>query len=194
MDPINMNSINMANSLNRFINFPMILTRKITKESLFAAILNEAVALTNCDGATLYTPGPDGLDFQHMITRSKNWEWTSQNKAIVMKPVPMEKRFVCSYVAMSAQPTNIMDVYEAREYDFEGTYQYDQQNHYRTKTMLVVPMKTEPNGLVGVIQLINAMDEDGNIVPFVMKHVQIVMSLGALAALKLDNMKLHGEI
>ena len=194
MDMPNPSLVNTVAGLNRFVNLPVKLTKRLSLEELFAIVLNESVELTNCDGATLYMPEGDSLTFQHMITRSKKWELTRSTGASELKPVPMEKKFVCAYAAMSGKPINIMDVYEAREYDFAGTYQYDQMNSYRTKSMLVAPMMTEESGLCGVIQLINAMDEDGNIVPFVTKHVQIMMAIGALAALKMDDMKLRGEL
>lgn len=177
----------------RLINLSVKLSRKMNKDEVCTLALDEAMTIVNCDGGTIYLPHRDGLAFQYMVTRSKSWKLNSADGTRMPWPVPMRKEFVCAYVAMSEKPINIMDVYNATEYDFKGTYKYDRENQYRTKSMLVVPICTESSGLMGVLQLINALDEAGNTVPFMTRHVQYMQSLGAMTALKLDNINLRGD-
>lgn len=184
---------NTAIMAGRLINFPIKLSKRMKTNQVCTLALDEAMAITNCDGGTFYLPHRDGLAFQYMVTKSKNWKLNSSDGTRMPWPVPMRKEYVCAYVAMSQKPINIMDVYNATEYDFKGTYKYDRENQYRTKSMLVVPLSTESSGLMGILQLINSMDEEGNTIPFMTKHVQYIQSLGAMTALKLDNISLRAE-
>ncbi len=48
---------------------------------------------------------------------------------------------VSSYAALTGEIANIEDVYEAKGFDFIGPLKYDETTGYRTKSMLVIPMK-----------------------------------------------------
>ncbi|MBO6147947.1 MAG: GAF domain-containing protein [Lachnospiraceae bacterium] len=184
----------MKNDINPIINFPTVLTKYIKPELLYAAVIKQAMLITDCDGGTFYTPGKDCLIFRHLITRSKGVDMGYAAGADKIRPVPMEKKYVCAYAAITGQTLNIRDVYYAKEYDFEGTFLYDQSNNYRTHSMLVIPLYMQTHGLQGVLQLINALDENGNCIQFTAKHVQLMNSLGAMVALKLDDMRLSKEL
>ena len=45
---------------------------------------------------------------------------------------------------------NIEDVYAAQEFDFTGPREYDEKTGYRTKSMLVIPMKNHEGEVIGV--------------------------------------------
>ena len=58
--------------------------------------------------------------------------------------------------------------------------------------MLVIPMVVEHGDVMGVLQLINAQDENENLVPFTAEQEQLVMALGSVSALYIENRKLKG--
>ena len=60
--------------------------------------------------------------------------------------------------------------------------------------MLVIPMCDEKGEIIGVLQLINSLDENGNIIPFDTAYEQIVSALASLAAVSLNNHKLAQEV
>jgi hypothetical protein len=50
---------------------------------------------------------------------------------------------------------------------FSGTRAFDQRTGYRSQSFLTVPMKNHEGEVIGVLQLINAIDPDtGEVVPF----------------------------
>ena len=60
--------------------------------------------------------------------------------------------------------------------------------------MLVVPMITFDDELVGVLQLINAFDANGNPTDFSNDDEYIARTLGALAAVSIINMRYTREM
>ena len=60
--------------------------------------------------------------------------------------------------------------------------------------MLVVPMLVGTGEVMGVLQLINAMDKDGLWVPFTEEEEKLVSAIGSIAALYLENLQLKEKI
>ena len=52
----------------------------------------------------------------------------------------------------------IDDCYNISNYDFSGTREFDARNHYRTQSMIVIPLKDFDGEVIGVLQLINKID------------------------------------
>jgi hypothetical protein len=50
-------------------------------------------------------------------------------------------------------------------FDFSGTRQFDARTGYRSQSFLTVPMKNHEGEVIGVLQLINAIDDRGQVVP-----------------------------
>ena len=95
---------------------------------------------------------------------------------------------MCSYAAIHREVVNISDVYASSRFDFSGPRQYDSLTGYRTQSQLVVPLVNNENELIGVLQLINAMDEAQNVIAFDEQYELIIRSLGAMAAIELTNL------
>ena len=88
-------------------------------------------------------------------------------------PVPFEvdgqpnKNNVSTYVALTDETVNIPDLYEAEGFDFSRARKYDEASGYRSKSILVIPMKNHEETIIGVLQLVNATDpETQQVVPF----------------------------
>ncbi len=157
-------------------------------------ILTEAMDFVNCDGGTIYVVRPDCLKFHTAITRSKNFFMGKNQGNMTLPPVPLSKNHVAALCAMEDKHINIDDVYEAENLDFSGTKKYDEMNNYRTKSMLVLPMEDDRGKVIGVLQLINALDEVGNIVPFPKKAEETIYALNSLAGVSLRNKKLTEQV
>ncbi|MFQ5677276.1 MAG: HD domain-containing phosphohydrolase, partial [bacterium] len=71
---------------------------------------------------------------------------------------------------------------------------FDQQNNYCSKSMLAVPMKDHDDEIIGVLQLINSLDEGGRVVSFQEEYESIILSLTSQAAVAIKNVSLIEEI
>ena len=96
-----------------------------------------------------------------------------------------------SYSVAKDQTVNIKDAYLAEGFDFSGTRKFDEKTGYRSQSFLTVPMKNHEHKIIGVLQLINAIDpQSGKIVSFSESHQRLVESLASQAAVVLTNKNL----
>ena len=81
--------------------------------------------------------------------------------------MPISDKSLSGYCALTQQLVNVPDAYNLPPgvpYSFGKSY--DQISGYKTTSMLTVPLKTAEGNLLGVIQIINSKDSEGNTVPF----------------------------
>lgn len=182
----------MAYDASRLLELSVNITKIIEPDDLFSTILKEAMYITNSDGGTIYMPSREGLKFQYVLTKSKYVEMGRSSGATSLPAIPMDRNHACACVAITQKNLNIRDVYYTKGYDFRGTYEYDKSNSYRSHSMLIVPMSSCFE-LIGVLQLINSLDESsGQWRPFTEVHEKYVSYLASMAATKIENMKLKG--
>lgn len=172
----------------KIINIGIRLTTEKDRNRLLRAILDRGMEITNCDASTLYLYEDGRLVFKFMKTLSKGVDRGMDEPIDDLPPVPMKEENVCSYAAIHREVVNIPDVYASSRFDFSGPRQYDSLIGYRTQSQLVVPLENNENELIGVLQLINAMDEEGNVVAFDSQYELIIRSLGSIAAVELTNL------
>lgn len=163
---------------------------------LLEMILVNAKLICNADGGSLYLRTPDdALRFEIMRTDSLGVALGgTTGKPIPFKPLRLFKdggepnhHNIATHAALTARSVNIPDAYDAKGFDFSGTRAFDTANHYRSKSFLSIPLKNHLNHVIGVLQLINAIDsETGDVIPFDPNVQRIVESLSALATVALE--------
>ena len=104
--------------------------------------------------------------------------------------------------AATGQALNIKDVYRMRNRPFRFNRDFDQKFGYRTKSMLVLPMKNQKDEVIGVLQLINSKKHPGakltsskivreEVGPFSQQSEDLASSLASQAAVALENNQLY---
>jgi len=88
----------------------------------------------------------------------------------------------------------VPDVHHDSRFDFSGSTRYDAMTGYHTDTMLVVPLSNDQGELIGAMQLINAMDEDGTVIPFSHSVELLVSASASQAAISMTNMRYAEQI
>ncbi len=166
--------------------------------NFFKLVLEEAINFTNADGGTIYTLSEDKqtLDFTIICTKSMNLNLGMADTAM-WPSVPLydedcNKKYknFASFVAHTGKASSVEDAYNQNIFDNSGTKNYDSKNSYHSKSMAAIPMKDHENELLGVIQLINALDEKGNITSFTEEHLIMLSSLASQAAIAFTNKNL----
>ncbi len=179
------------------------LSAEKSHDRLMELILQAARELTGADGGTLYSrTAEDRLDFEIMLNESLGLRLggTSGNP-VDFPPLPLfdedgrpNEHMVAARAAVAGRTVNIRDAYNAREYDFSGTREFDRKTGYRSMSFLTVPMKNHEDAVIGVLQLINARDpETGEVVPFTLEDQRLVESLASQAAITLTKERLIDE-
>lgn len=181
------------NDFEKILNIGIRLSTEKDRNRLLTAILENAMEITNCDASTLYLYENNCLSFKIMKTLSMGISRGTDGEFIDdMPPVPMNEQNICSYAAIHREIVNVPDVGHSDQFDFSGPRQYDALTGYHTRSLLVIPLENNENELIGVLQLINAMDQDGTVIPFDEQYDIIIRSLGSMAAIELTNL-LHME-
>ncbi len=166
---------------------------------LLENILLAAKAITQADGGTLYRVSEDGraLHFEIVRTDSLNLAFggaTGQPISAQFPDLPLylddgspNNSMVAAYSAIRAETVNIADAYTAAGFDFSGTRRFDRTTGYRSQSFLTVPMKNHENEVIGVLQLINARNDDGSVRAFTDADRRLAESLASQASVALTN-------
>lgn len=195
-----MKQLELLNQLERLNAIGVALSSEPDNKRLLETILLGAKELTNADGGTLYTVSDDDkLKFEIMRTLSLNIAMGgTTGKPIPFSPLPLyledEKpnlNMVAASCAINDETINIEDAYLVEGFDFSGTRSFDEKMGYRSKSFLTVPMKNHENEIIGVLQLINAIDpKTKKVVSFTQSHQRLVESLASQAAVAMTNQNL----
>jgi response regulator RpfG family c-di-GMP phosphodiesterase len=129
--------------------------------NLLDNILIETRHFTNSDAGTIFLVENNKLKFSYVQNDSIFSNDILCNKYIYSnKEIDINQKSLAGYVAYTGQPLIIDDAYNIDKnvpYTF-NTY-FDQISSYKTQSILLVPLKTSKEKVVGVIELINAMDD-----------------------------------
>ncbi len=161
--------------------------------ALLEMIIDKARNFTKADGGTLYIIENDQLHFKIVQNESLGIRMGGvTGEPITFPPVDMNQANVSAYVAMTERPVNISDVYRYEPFDFTGPRKFDEKTGYRTKSMLVVPMKNHENKVIGVLQLLNARNPENStqVIHFAEDYVGLVESLASQAAVAITHVAL----
>jgi len=173
------------------------LSAETDRDRLLDTILHEAQMLCNADGGTLYLrTDDDHLRFEIMRNRSLGIQLGGGTGVkIPYPPLPLYDNAgepnlhnVASYAVHEKRLVHVHDAYDAEGFDFSGTKEFDRKSGYRSKSFLTIPLINGREQVIGVLQLLNAIDPmTSEVIPFAPEHRQTVAALAAQAALALDN-------
>ena len=179
--------------IKKILEMGVLLSSEQDLNRLLEHIFQCMMDLANCDAGTLYLL--DGEELHFKILRNNTLGTYSNGKETsTLPPVPLRKENVCAFSLLENQIIRISDVNNCREYDFSGSNHYDAMTGYNTRSMLVAPMRNREGDPIGVIQLINAMDSNGQICEFPEELALAVSSAASQAAITIQNVRYLDEI
>ena len=169
---------------------------------LLETILIAAKSITHADGGTLYRLIDGKLKFEIVLNDSlKIVMGGTSGEAIPFYPIPLHQpdgvennSMVAAYAALHDETVSIADAYTAEGFDFSGTRNFDKKTGYRSTSFLTIPMKNHESEIIGVLQLLNAQDEAGKVVPFTVEDQRLAESLASQAAIALTNRMLITQL
>ncbi len=187
----------LLHRLERLNAIGIALSVERDQNRLLEMILLGAKEITNADGGTLYTITNDKhLKFE--IMRNETLDISlggTTGKDIPFLPLPLyladgspNLTTVAAYATLNDKTVNIENAYLAQDFDFTGTRKFDQKTGYHSQSFLTIPMKNHEAEVIGVLQLINAIDVNTQeIIPFSAANQSLVESLASQAAVAMTN-------
>jgi HD-GYP domain-containing protein (c-di-GMP phosphodiesterase class II) len=184
-------------ALEKLVKIGIALSSMRDLDSLLDIIVTQARELANCDAGSLYIKEGDSLKFVVTQNQTLAQKLGESQQAQPFKPfnIPISNKSLSGYVANNGVIVNIPDAYqipESAEYHFDKSF--DQRSGYRTRSMIQLPMKDNEGGIIGVLQLINAMDPKGQVIPFGQDQEEMLLAMASQAAVAIKNAKLNDEI
>lgn len=194
---------NQVAHIKRLTRIGESLSSETDLHKIWDMMLEEAVEFTNADGATIYQVSEDKkyLDFEVLFNGTMKLHLGGVRGPVGWPSIPLFDEN--GNPRLSNIVTNVYhlkrslcfdDVYIQEEFDVSGTKKADKDHDYRSKSMLTIPLKNHEDEVLGVIQIINAMDDDGNILGFTEDHKTMLNSLASQAAIALSNRKLIDDL
>ena len=176
-------------------------------DKLLELILSKSREITSADAGSLYlVERPKNGDEQHEQLRFKLAQNDTVDVPFEEYTIPLDETSVAGYVALAGRAVNVADAYRPPAGSpFRLSRAFDEQSGYRTKSMLVVPMRDHENQVIGVVQLINKKRTPGavlspvslveeEVVSFASVDEELAGSLASQAAVAFENAKLLRDI
>jgi HD-GYP domain-containing protein (c-di-GMP phosphodiesterase class II) len=186
----------MASRLEYLNQVGIALSQERDINKLLEIILIAAKNLTRADGGTLYRLVDSKLQFEIVRTDSLSIAMGGTTGTTVpFYPIPLHDKdgkpnytMIAAYAALTQKTVNIPDAYVEEGFDFSGTRNFDKRTGYRSKSFLTVPMKNHEGEIIGVLQLLNALDQkSGEVIAFSDEDQHLAESLASQAAIALTN-------
>jgi HD-GYP domain-containing protein (c-di-GMP phosphodiesterase class II) len=173
---------------------------------LLEMILSQARRITGSDAGSLYLTERDDNGVATSLRFRFAQNHTLPTLALREYSILIDHSSVAGYVASTAEPLVIADVYQLpANVPYQQNRSFDERNNYRTKSMLVIPMITHKDEVIGVLQLINrkrrpeaklttADITEDVVVPYDARSVELVSALASQAAVGIENSRLYEDI
>jgi len=182
-------------AMRKVLEIGVLLSSQRDINRLLEQILECAMDLAHCDAGTLYLLDHEHLRFKIMRNHKLKTYEGGNGQDPNLPPVPLSRGNVCALSLLEDRTIRIEDVYHCPDYDFSGPMHYDAMTNYHTQSMLVIPMRNRSGEQVGVLQLINALAEDGEtILPFPEDITLALESIASQAAITIQNVRYLREI
>jgi HD-GYP domain-containing protein (c-di-GMP phosphodiesterase class II) len=178
------------------LNVGLEVTQTRDIDILLERILTKARHLTNADAGSIYIKEGDTLLFRYTQNETLQRQLPPGRKLIYSTfSIPVNNQSISGYVANTGQVLNLENVYHLnKSVPFSFDPSYDKLSGYRTQSVLSFPLMTHTEEVVGVLQLINATDHDGNIVPFQSEDEPFVVHFANNAAIAIERATMTRDI
>ncbi|MEZ5549264.1 MAG: HD domain-containing phosphohydrolase [Pseudomonadales bacterium] len=179
--------------MNQLSDIAKSLSTRMDYSDLLRTILLEARRLADCEAGSLYLIDESG-DEPELVFK------LAQNDVVevdyVEKRLPLSRDSLAGYVAVVGEELLIPDAYQIPEsvpYRFNRSF--DEQMNYRTRSMLVLPMRDHRDQVVGVLQFINRLDPTEDLpIPFDEEIVELLRAVASQAAVSIQKNQLIRDI
>jgi HD-GYP domain-containing protein (c-di-GMP phosphodiesterase class II) len=193
--------------LTELTSIGVALSRERDLYTLLSMILGQARRITSSDAGSLYlTERTDSGDPPTTMRFKLAQNHTLPALPLQESTVAIDHTSLAGYTAATGDPLVIADVYLLPDdVSYKQNRSFDEKFGYRTKSMLVIPMKTHRDEIIGVLQLINRKRDpaakltsaemvDREVITYDERAVEMVNALASQAAVAIENSRLYEDI
>lgn len=174
--------------LEEIIRLSLELAQVRDLDVLLERILEGARQFVRADAGSIYIMEGGALRFAHAQNDTLSRRLGPGQKLIYTSyTIPADNQTIAGYVASSGTHLNLPDVYQPPPVaPFRFSRSFDELAGYHSQSMLVIPLQTKQGRILGVLQLINALNERQQVIPFQPKMEPFVQHFANQAAAALE--------
>ena len=195
--------LDRAEALKAVNEIGIALSSERDSNRLLELILTRARRLVAADAGSLYLVKKGAQEARYLyFALAQNDSITAPWKASV---IPLNPHSVAGVVAMRGEVVVVDDVYTLPADGWlHHDQSFDQRFHYRTRSVVGIPLSTREGEILGVLQLMNRKGRadvplappgaSEEVLPFSAADVELLRSLASQAAVSLENSRLYEDI
>jgi diguanylate cyclase (GGDEF)-like protein len=180
--------------LEELIEIGLALTSERDLYALLDRILEAARRFTRAEAGTLFLCEGEHLRFavvQNDLIERKLGKSEMQQR-LQAAPLRLSEPSLAGRVAQTGALINVADAYAIGVHETRAFNQrFDAASDYSTRSVLAVPLQDLTGSIVGVLELQNAIDDSGAIVPFEPDHEKLIRALASQAAVAIRSARLE---
>lgn len=163
---------------------------------LLERILTDARKFVNADAGSIYICNDNILDFTHTQNDTLQKRLPPGEKLVYSTfSMPINTDSIAGYVAATGQLLNIPDVYHLpADVPYSFSKKYDVSTGYITRSVVTLPLKNTREKILGILQIINAKDENGDIISFSNDDENLMLHFASVAAVALERAQMTRAI
>jgi HD-GYP domain-containing protein (c-di-GMP phosphodiesterase class II) len=164
--------------------------------TLLDNILSETRALASADAGSIFLVEAGKLKFSYVQndTLFRN-DFLASKYIYSNNEIAIDESSLAGYVASTGESLLISDAYKLdKDVPYSFDPYFDEISSYRTKSLLIVPLRTSKSDLVGVLELINRLDPEGKPVAFTQRQRSIVAQFAFYAGVAIERALLLRDV
>ncbi len=162
-----MEGMTAENVVSRILGIMSELNRLQDIDAILDRILLEARRLSKADAGSIFLVDDGKLRFSYVQNDTLFGKQGLSPAVYSDFSVPIDETSIVGYAAKMGETLVIDDAYSLdTDLPYHFNKSYDEKSGYRTTSILTIPMRSFENRLLGVMQIINALNEDDQPVPF----------------------------
>ena len=166
----------------------------LTVDKMLELVLAKARRLTVAEAGSIFIVRPTAVDSPNELLAMSLQNDKIEVESAAFK-IPIDRTSIGGYVAATSEILEIEDLYNldpSLPYSFNRSF--DDRTGYKSNSMLSFPLKNFHGKVVGVVQLLNHINDSGNYEPFPLSAVDDMKSVITVLGVMIEQVDLLREI
>ncbi|WP_041400926.1 HD domain-containing phosphohydrolase [Salinispira pacifica] len=185
-----------SDKLREIIAIDSELNKIQDQDILLERILSVARRITNADAGSIYIKRDNNLDIKYAQNDTLQKDLDPGQKLIYkFFTLPVNSKSIAGYCASEKKLLNIPDYYGIpKDAPYSHNAKYDKDAGYLSKSMLAIPLLNNMGACLGVLQIINKMDDEGELIAFTNEDEQLVRHFAVNVVIALEKAQMTRAI
>jgi len=182
--------------LDQLMSLSVELNQVNDLDILMERILTDARRFVNADAGSIYIRDDRMLHFSYTQNETLQKRLPRGDKLVYSTwSMPINTESIAGYVATTGELLNIEDVYQlSNTVPYSFSKKFDLSAGYTTRSVVTVPLKNTRGEILGILQIINAQDDQERSVSFTLDDEHLMAHFASIAAVALERAQMTRAI